>query len=134
MARIEWVKQRLQNWALWKVQEASGGMGFAKQSSFLNDAPGSQPEARIPVDEIEASVTNDGVESLKLTRPHLYQTLQDIYPKGIGIKAAARDRQCGESTIKAHLDIADGVLAGWFSDRADKLKTLRADIKRSFTP
>ncbi|APW38982.1 hypothetical protein RD110_18690 [Rhodoferax koreense] len=134
MARIEWVKHRLNNWALWKVQEASGGMGFAKQSAFLNDAPQeTTPEARIPVDEIDASVTNEGVESMKLSRPQLYETLQCIYPKGMGIKATARERCCGESTIKAHLDIADGVLAVWFRERADKSAKLREAIKRSFT-
>lgn len=134
MARIEWVKHRLHNWALWRVQEASGGMGFASQSAFLNDAPGeTRPEARIPVDEIDASLTDEGVETLKLPRPQLYRTLHCIYPGGLGIKATARACECGESTIKAHLEIADNVLAAWFRDRAEKKAALREAIKRSFT-
>lgn len=133
MARIDWVKHRLHNWALWKVREASGGMGFAKQSILLVERVDTSRESIIPVDEVDAEVTNQGVETMRLTRPQLYQTLQAIYPKGMGIKAAARARPCAESTIKAHLDIADGVLAVWFSERADKQRALRESIKKSFT-
>lgn len=134
MARIEWVKHRLHNWALWKVSEASGGMGFASQSAFLNDAPGeTRPEARIPVDEIDASITDEAVETLKLPRPQLYRTLYCIYPKGMGIKGTARECLCGESTIKAHLDTADNVLSVWFRERAEQQALRRAAIKRGFT-
>ena len=35
MARIEYMQLRLNNWALWKVREAGGGLGFASQSAFL---------------------------------------------------------------------------------------------------
>lgn len=134
MARIDWVKYRLNNWALWKVQEASGGMGFASQSSFLNDAPGdSLRESKIPVDEIEASVTDEAVESLKLPRPHLYRALQCIYPLGLGVQGASRECGCQPSTIHALLGVADGVLAVWFRERAEKQEALRKANNRSFT-
>ena len=134
MARIEWVKHRLNNWALWWVDQNTGGMGFASQSSFLNDAPGqSVRESRIPIDEVEASVTNDAVETLKVPRPQLYRTLHCIYPRGMGIKGTANACECGESTIKAHLDIADNVLAVWFRERAEQQQALRDSIKKSFT-
>ena len=35
MARTEWVKLRLDNWALWKAREAGDGRGWATQSAFL---------------------------------------------------------------------------------------------------
>jgi hypothetical protein len=35
MARIEWVRQRLHNWALYKERESGGGLGFATQSVLL---------------------------------------------------------------------------------------------------
>lgn len=134
MARIEWVKQRLNNWALWKVQEGSGGMGFASQSSFLNNAPGeSRPESRIPIDEIDASVTNEAVESLKVPRPHLYRVLQCIYPRGMGVKATARECDCQESNVYSLLGIADGVLATWFRDRLEKQQAARDALRRGFT-
>lgn len=134
MARIEWVKVRLNNWALWKVQESSGGMGFASQSSFLNDAPGqTRPEARIPIDEIDASVTDEAVESLKKPRPQLYRVLQCMYPKGMGIKATCRECECKESTVYSLLTVADAVLAVWFRERAEKQAATREAIKKSFT-
>jgi len=84
MARIEWVKQRLDNWALWKEREAGGGSGFYSESSFLKQgsSQGGYRETVIPVDDVDASVTNAAVESLRLTRSHLYMTLQLIYIKG----------------------------------------------------
>ena len=126
MARIEWVKSRLHNWALWSVAERDGGLGFASQSSFLNQPGGLSFECRVPVDDVDASVTNTGVEALKLPKPHLYQTLHCIYPRGLGVKETARQCGAGESTIKAHLDQADAMLALWFTERAEARKKLSA--------
>ncbi len=118
MARIEWVQLRLNNWALWKDRENSGGMGFKTQSSFLNEASTDRyRESVIPVDDIDASVTNTAVESLKDARSDLYGTLQCIYPKGLGIKETARRGGCAESTIKARLEQADKALSDWFTSR-----------------
>lgn len=135
MARIDWVTVRLNNWALWKVRERSGGMGFATQAAFLNDAAGeTRPEARIPVDEIEAAITDQAVESLKAPRPHLYRALQCVYPLGMGVKAAARECNCATSTIYSLLNVADGVLAEWFRERAEKARQAQsAYIQRTHT-
>src|SRR4051812_41869391 len=81
MARIEYIKLRLNNWALWKAREQGGGLGFASQSSFLNDYDSDRyRESRIPVDDVDASQTDAAVEALKPDRAHLWQTLQCIYP------------------------------------------------------
>lgn len=122
MARIEWVKYRLNNWALWKERESSGGLGYYTQSSFLNEAAMGDRyrESVIPVDDVDASVTNEAVESLKPERMNLYETLQCIYPKGLGIKETARRLGRVESTVKAQLEQADRVLSSWFSERAEK--------------
>ncbi|MFC5524029.1 antiterminator Q family protein [Polaromonas jejuensis] len=129
MARIEWVKQRLDNWALWKDREQCGGLGFYSQSAFVNEAATTDRyrESIIPVDDVDASVTNEAVEALKPARSHLYQTLQHIYVKGVGIKEAARRLGRAESTVKAQLEQADQALSLWFVERADKRK-------RVFTP
>lgn len=121
MARIEWVKQRLDNWALWKERESNGGRGFYAETSFLKDgsSQGGYREAVIPVDEVDASVTNAAVESLRLTRSHLYITLQLIYIDGIGIRATAQKMARAEATIKANLDQADHAIAVWFRNRQD---------------
>lgn len=120
MARIEWVKHRLDNWALWKDKENRGGLGYATQSVLLTEAVDRYREAQLPVDDVDAEVTNQAVESLRAGKPHLYMTLQCIYVKGIGIKMTSRVMARAESTIKANLDSADHALSQWFNARAQK--------------
>ena len=122
MARIEWVKHRLDNWALWKDREGRGGLGYATQSVLLSEPGGGYRESIVPIDDIDASLTNTAVESLRPTKPHLYMTLQHIYVQGIGIKETCRRMARAESTIFANLDAADKALSEWFGERAQKAK------------
>lgn len=124
MARIEWVKHRLNNWALWKDRESRCGLGYATQSVLLTEAVDRYREAQLPVDDVDAEVTNQAVESLRDGKQHLYMTLQFIYVKGIGIKMTARMMARAESTIKANLDSADHSLSEWFNARAEAKKTI----------
>jgi hypothetical protein len=118
MARIEWVKQRLENWALWHERLAGGGLGYATTSSFLREVDSSRyRESWIPVDDVEAGVTDTAVASLKVGREHLYETLALIYLKGAGVREASRALGLNESTIHAHLGQADAHLAQWFTER-----------------
>jgi hypothetical protein len=130
VARIEWVDQRLKNWALWIERQAGGGLGFYSQSSFLNEVDSSRyREARIPVDEVDAGVTNEAVKSLLPERKHLHDTLQGIYVQGLGVRETARRECCAESTIKARLEQADHVLAVWFTERKRAQEARRAAIE-----
>lgn len=133
MARIEWVKTRLDNWARWRCQMAGNGLGFSSRASFLNDAPGSGREVRIPIDEIEASVTHEAVEALKEARPQIYQVLYCMYPFGLGVSGTCRRLQCERANVYALLDVADRVLAVWFAERAERQEAMREATKRSFT-
>lgn len=119
MARIDWVQHRLENWTRWHATMNGGGLGFATQAAFLNEAVDcdGRQEARIPIDEVEASITNDAVEALKLGHGHLHQTLRLFYLKGEGIKGTARTMRRAESTIHAQLGQADALLATWFTER-----------------
>lgn len=133
--RIEWVRLRLENWALWKAREAGGGLGFASASSFLTEkvdqSRDGYRECVIPVDGIEAGVTDQAVTALRDSHPHLHATLVAMYIKGAGIKATARALGKAESTVHGHLEQADRALAAWFGQRAE-LK--RAEARRnSFT-
>jgi DNA-directed RNA polymerase specialized sigma24 family protein len=120
MARIEWVKHRLNNWATWKARESAGGMGYAKQSAFLREVVDGYREVHIPVDDVDASTTDVAVESLRQGKGHLYMTLQLVYVKGVGHREAARLMARAESTIKANLEQADHALREWFNGKAER--------------
>ncbi len=133
MARIEWVKRRLDNWARWHSQMNGGGLGFSSQAAFLNDMPGGDREVKIPTDEIEASVTHDAVESFKASRPQLYAALYCMYPFGLGVSGTCSKLGCQRANVYALLDVADRELAAWFARRAEEQAAAGAAIKRSFT-
>ncbi|MES2972401.1 MAG: antiterminator Q family protein [Pseudomonadota bacterium] len=123
MARIEWVKTYLENWARWKAREESGGLGFPSRSSFLRETTSGYREAIIPIDDCDASVTNDAIESLRPGRVHLYDCLYMIYIHDTGIRGAAQASGKAESTIKAQLDQADHAISAWFAERAERKKS-----------
>lgn len=120
MARIEWVKLRLNNWALYKAREAGGGLGFSTRSALLREPSGGYRESIIPVDDVDAAVTDQAVAALKPARVHLFDTLHCIYLKDTGVKGAALRLGCAESSIKDRLCQADAALAQWFRDRDEK--------------
>lgn len=123
MARIEWVELRLKNWALWAARGQDGGLGFKKTSVLVERVDNDRyREAPLPIDEIDADITNQGVDALKPTRPHLFETLHAIYPKGMGVVAAARKLGCAQSTISARLGEADRALALWFTEQQERQK------------
>lgn len=117
MARIEWIKHRLDNWALWKERERGGSLGFATQSVLLSEPVDRYRETPMPVDETDATLTNAAVESLRPSRRQLYDRLYLIYIDGVGVREAARRQCCAESTIKASLEQADHALSAWFGAR-----------------
>lgn len=124
MARIEYIKHRLENWALWKARESSGGLGFATQSVLLAERVDRYREIdiRTTIDDTDASLTNTAVESLRPAQDHLYRRLHLIYIAGLGIREAARRESCAESTIKASLEQADHALRLWFNQDLERKK------------
>lgn len=142
MARIDWIKHRLENWALWKERESRGGLGYATQSVLLTERVDHSREIDInsTIDDNDATLTNSAVESLRPARKQLYDRLYLIYIDGVGIREAARDQACAESTIKASLDQADHALSAWFANHAEIKKAAQqasaaplVNAKRSFT-
>ncbi|MDB5848572.1 MAG: hypothetical protein JWP29_2324 [Rhodoferax sp.] len=131
MARIDWVKYRLDNWALWKSRERGGGLGFASQAAFLNEATTDRyRESVIPIDEVDASVTDEAVEALKLPRPKLYEVLQLYYVEALGIQGTMSAMLIPRATVYACLDVSDRTIAAWFRDRMERQRL----AKSSFTP
>jgi hypothetical protein len=127
--RIEWVKLRLENWALWKARDGAGGLGFSSTASFLHEVDTSRyRESRIPVDEVDAAMTDQAVESLKPGREVLYDTVYAMYIAGAGVRGLSRQWSVTEAAIRARLDQADRLLANWFADRQQKQAAMRAEM------
>lgn len=136
MARIEWVKQRLENWSRWKQREQSNGLGFYTQSPFLRIAVdgGGYREPTIPVDDVEGRATDDAVQSLLGDHPHLHRTLVLIYLQDTGHKVAASMLACALSTVSARLEQADHHIATFLRLRAQAQEARDQAAKKNFTP
>jgi hypothetical protein len=127
MARIEWVQLRLNNWALWKARNASGGMGYASQASFLAERVDNSRyrESVVPVDDVDAAVTDQGVMAMKAALPHLYETLSCIYLKDLGIKGTMSRLGRSQASVYAQLDAIDRWLQQWFHERREQQDAAR---------
>lgn len=129
MARLERIKRRLDNWALWKARQNDAGLGFHARSILAVDVwmRGSYNGASIPHFEDEAVETDEAVTALKLGKGHLYVTLDCIYLKDLGIVQTARRMQRAESTIKAQLEQADHAIAAYLDAKAEDRERRRAE-------
>lgn len=118
MARIEWIRHKLENWARWCAQGDSGGLGFPSQAAFSRMAPGGARSSDVvPTSSIDAAETNEAVQSLQLRQSHLYLVLMNHYAKGYDIHKVAAKLGRAESTIRRNLEEADLVLLRWYEDR-----------------
>lgn len=130
MARIEWVKQRLENWGRWAQQSASGALGFPRQSTFARLSPSSgRSEGVLPVADLEASETDAAVKSLQFSQSHLYMALTLTYAKGLPRHLVAKRMARAESTISRNLEDADRAVARWL----DEKRKASAAAKRSLS-
>jgi len=141
MARLERIRMRLEEWAIWKTRDEAGARGYAT-SSVLNSlttvwSRGSYNGMLIPVFEERSAETDLAVESLKLSKSHLYETLRCIYLLELGIPMTAQRMRRAQSTVKAQLEQADHAIDQWLQERATEAEKRRvtAEAKRrgSFT-
>lgn len=114
----KYIRGKLENWARWSQQRELGGLGYPKQSAFARmGAAAGRTEAVVPLDNLDASETQDAVESLRFTQSGLHLVLVLTYAKGLPRQRVARLMTCDESTVKANLLRAECALARWFEDR-----------------
>jgi hypothetical protein len=118
MARIEYIRHRLENWARWSSQRESGSLGYPKQSPFARFTAGSGNDG-VPVSALDASEIDDAVRALQLTKSHLYLTLKWHYARGYTINRVATTLCKAPSTIKRHLEDADRAISFWLDAKAE---------------
>lgn len=124
MARIEHIKRRLNNWALWRERRDNHGLGFASRNMLANwmaaagESGSKNRESTMPILHMEAEETDQAVQALKLGKGHLFKTLELVYLRNKGATEAARIMGRSPSTVHAQLDQADRCIALWLEDKA----------------
>lgn len=126
MARIEWVKRRLENWATWHAKASIGGVGFSSRSVLLAEPRGSAFDTWVPVIESEAEETHQAVESLREGKSHLHRALELFYLKNKSHAQIATAMAKADSTVKAYFDQADVAIAHWLEGQAEERRRKRA--------
>lgn len=133
MARLEHIKQRLENWAIWASRGA--GLGFKSQSVLASEtwSRGSYNHMPIPVREEEAWETEKAVLALKLSKSHLFLTVVHIYLHDLGIRETAKRMNRAQSTIKAQLDQTDHAIEAWLVEQMEEAERKRTAVGPSIT-
>ena len=131
MARLEWVRLRLENWARWCQQGDGGGLGYPTQSAFVRmGVPSAKDrDSAIPILALEAAETDEAVKSLQLSQSHLYLVLTYTYAKGWPRDVVAKKMCRAQSTISANLCDADRAIKRWLDEKQVVKQRKMADEK-----
>lgn len=130
MARIEYIRHRLEEWGRWCQQSESGALGYPSQSAFARMGPSAgRNESVVPTIALQASEIDDAVKSLQLTQSHLFMAVTLTYAKGLPRHMVAKRMCRAESTINANLTAADHAISRWLEDKAE-LQRKAADSRK----
>ena len=131
MARIEYIRHRLERWARWCAQQDSGGLGYPSQTAFarLGAASGGYRESVIPINAIEAQETDQAVQALRPSQPHLHLVLVYTYAQGLPRHLVAKKMGRAESTVSQNLADADHAVDRWLQDKAATRERVMADFR-----
>lgn len=127
MARIEWVRAKLDNWARWVLQRSLGGSGYPKCTPFAREmgASASTETSMIPIDDIDASRTHEVIESMRVAHSGLWLAVQCHYVGDPQVRAArrrpmscseiGRRMSIGERAVQRRLEDADAMIGARLS-------------------
>ena len=119
MARIDWVEDRLQVWARWKIARTSGVTGYGGfDLAAANGGRSGYVTAAVPLLEVEAAETDAAVDQLQPGGLRL--TIQECYCGKGGEADHLDELKCSRAAMYARIDQAHVLLAEHF--RAQKVK------------
>lgn len=133
MARIDWIEQRLQEWARWRLMPGSGMLGYAGVDLADADAGrGGYVSVAIPTSDVQASEMDELVTRLP---GELRATVLEVYVGRGGEREHLAKLCCTRSTMyqridRAHRLLADHLLAKQQRQQAerDRVETLKTAI------
>lgn len=127
MARIEWIEHRLLNWARWKLGRSGGGLGYSSVNwSSTGSGRDGYAEARIPINDVEASDTDDAVGRLP---GELKATVVEVYTGPGGEADHLRRLCCAKATMHARVGRAHKLLAEHFNALSDRARRERERVE-----
>lgn len=129
MARIEWVEERLQEWARWRIARTGGDMGYG--SSDLGAANGGRSgyvTATIPIEETRASATDDAIN--RLVPAGTVLTVHVYYVGAGGHQDKAKHLGISVAAMYARIDKAHQQLAAIFVAEREQRERLRRERER----
>lgn len=124
MAKHEWVRAALDNWARWLEQSQRGGLGYPRQAALARLMPAStcSDTMHVPVDDLQARRLHDAIESMRFSRPELWLVIhlqwvgdprQPAHLRGgaLSVSETARTMNKAASTVYAYVSQAVEILA-----------------------
>lgn len=124
--KVDWVDERLQNWARWKL--ASGSMPAPRlgdaAAAVVRDPYADKP---IPISDCEASDTDDAVMRLP---GELRITVIEYYVGRGGLREKLGRLCCEKATLFARIERAHRLLAEHFLARQARAKAERERVHR----
>lgn len=97
MAKHEWVRERLDNWASWLERSERGALGYPRQAAFAKWMPhGCSDGAHVPVNDVQARATDDAVQALRFSNPRLYLV---VHLRWVGDPRVTLDKRGGPRSV-----------------------------------
>lgn len=128
MARIDWVEERLQVWARWKIARGSGHMGFASVDlGGSNGGRSGYVTAAIPLLDVEAAETDEAVQQLHPGGLRL--TVHEYYCGPGGIDDKLKRLCCAKATLMRRIEQAHEQMAVHFRQVRERREAERRRVE-----
>ena len=124
MAKHEWVRDALDNWARWLDQSERGGLGYPRQAALARLMPSGTcaDTMHVPVDDLAARRLHEAIESMRFSKPQLWLVVHlrwvgdprvDKRLRGgaMSVSETARAMNQAASTVYAYVSEAVELLA-----------------------
>lgn len=119
--RIPYIRERLDSWAVW-IRTGTTGAGTSVLGRLADAANGVKFSSRVPVNELECSLTDQAVSALP---PEYKDAVKGWHTSDGTLEDVARHLGIVKRTLQRRLARADAMLAEWFNDRKERARRAR---------